>query len=68
MLVREEEVELVLDDRTADGKAGLLILVREHGQRHRIRRVELIAAEESVSDSGDVVGAGLGGRLHLHTG
>ncbi len=65
VLVRPEEMHLVPDDRAAARAADLLVLVRQHLVRDRIRRVELVAAEEAVDAAGGFVGPRAGDRLHL---
>ena len=66
LLVREEEVELVLDDRAAEGAAevvplqGRLLLARL--LQEEVRRVELVAAGVVVAAAVELVASRRGSR------
>ncbi len=68
VLVRGEVMHLVLDDRTAERAANLLILVRQHRPGDGVRRVELVVAEISVHAAREVVRPRARDRLHLQAG
>ena len=68
VLEREEVVELVLDDRSAERRAPLIVVVREHGLRHRVRGVQAVIAEEPVAAARYGVRTRLGDRLQLNAG
>ena len=58
----------VLNDRTAQRGAGLLVLERQHRAGDRVGGVEAVTAEVSVGRSLQIVGARARDRLHLHPG
>ena len=65
VLVRNEKVCLVLDDRSADRAADLLIGVRQHAIGDGVGRIQLVVAEESVHAAARRVRARACDRLHL---
>ena len=63
--VRREEEQLVLDDRTAEAVAELVLVeLRHRGLEHVLRR-QLIALEVVRAAAAELVRAGLGDDLHL---
>ena len=60
-----EEVRLVLDQRTADRAADLLVRVRQHAVGDEVLGVPLVVAEVAVDAAVVVVGARARDRLHL---
>ena len=63
-----EVVQLVLDDRTADGGAVLLNADGNDAVRDRIVGVEAAALEVAAKEPIQLVSARLGDRVHLHAG
>jgi len=69
VLVGREVVDLVLDDRSAEREADLLVRVRQYlgvavgVDGHRIGGVEAVASEEAVGAAARLVGARLRDRL-----
>src|SRR6185436_12576014 len=68
IFIRHEVVRAVLDDRTAEGAAELLVLVRQNTVRDRILGVEAVVAEEAVNRARHLVGPRARDRLHLDAG
>ena len=58
-----EEVHAVLLDRTAERRADLLVLVRQHAVLHEVLRDELVVAEVAGERARRDVGARLGDRV-----
>src|SRR4029078_12232619 len=61
-----KEVQAVLQDRTAERPADLLVRVGQHLLQHRIRGVELAVAEVADQRSGKHVGPRFRDRIDLH--
>ena len=66
VLIRAEEQHLVLLQRTAQRAAHLLIRVRQNRLRDEVLGRQLGVAEVAVGAAGELVGAGLRDRVHLH--
>ena len=67
VLVRNEVVELVLDDRAAQRPARLLIRIRQYLAGVRVRGIELVAAEVAVRAAAVAVRARFRDGLHLQS-
>ena len=66
VFVREEVVHPILDDRSAERRADLLVRIRQHLAGVGVGGVQLVAAEIAVRAAVVAVAAGLRDRLHLH--
>jgi hypothetical protein len=68
VLVVAEEVHAVLDDRTAEHRADLLVRIRKHDVLHLVGRVQFVVPEIARDAAREVVGARLGDRVGDHAG